>query len=90
MRFAVRAKPGAKRDAVSGSWPGTTGPALLVAVRAPATGGKANDALRGVLAEALGVCTRDVVIVAGARGRDKVVETGPASVSVEDCLATLY
>lgn len=70
MRFAVRVKPGARKDAVGGRH----GDALVVAVQAPPVDGKANDAVRKVLAKAFGVRGQDVVIVAGEKGRDKVVE----------------
>jgi hypothetical protein len=70
VRFAVRVKPGARKDAVGGRH----GDALVVAVQAPPVDGKANDAVRKVLAKAFGVRGQDVVIVAGEKGRDKVVE----------------
>lgn len=70
MRFAVRVRPGARREAVGGRY----GDALVVAVTAPAVEGKANDALRKALAKAFGVRRQDVVIVAGERSRDKVVD----------------
>lgn len=70
MRFAVRVRPGARREVVGGSHGG----ALVVAVAAPAVEGKANDAVRTALATAFGVRKRDVVIVVGERGRNKVVE----------------
>jgi hypothetical protein len=70
VRFGIRVKPGAKRDAVGGKYNG----ALIVAVRAPAVEGKANEAVRGVLAAALGVRSRDLVIVRGERSRDKIIE----------------
>ena len=70
IRFAVRVKPGAKRDAVGGDHGG----ALIVAVKAPALEGKANEAVRKLLAKALGVRSRDVFVVAGERARDKLVE----------------
>ena len=41
---------------------------------APAVEGKANEAVRDALAAAFGVRRRDVAIVTGERGRDKVVE----------------
>jgi uncharacterized protein len=71
LRFAVRVKPGARRDAVGGRW---AGDALIVAVSAPAVQGKANEAVRRALATAFGVRRRDVAIVTGDRARDKVVE----------------
>jgi hypothetical protein len=70
VRFAVRVKPGAKREAVGGRH----GDALVVAVAAPPVEGKANEAVRKALAKAFGVRRQDVVIVTGERGRDKVVE----------------
>ncbi|MQA61994.1 MAG: DUF167 domain-containing protein [Actinophytocola sp.] len=78
MRFAIRVKPGVKRDAVGGTWEGDLGAALIVAVAAPAVDGKANRAVCRVLAKALGVRARDVTIVRGERGRDKLVELEPA------------
>ena len=73
-RFAVRVKPGARRTAVGGTWPGTLGPALVVAVTAPAVDGRANDAVRTALATALDVPERAITIVVGTRSRDKIVE----------------
>jgi hypothetical protein len=70
VRFAVRVKPGARKEAVGG----THGGALVVAVAAPAVEGKANEAVRRALATAFGVRRQEVTLVTGERGRDKVVE----------------
>jgi uncharacterized protein len=70
VRFAIKVKPGAKKEHVGG----LHGDALIVAVTAPPVDGKANDAVRKALAKAFGIRRQDVVIVAGERGRDKVVE----------------
>lgn len=70
LRFDVRVRPGASRTAVGGH----RGPALTVAVSAPAVDGKANEALRRALADAFGVRPRQVAVVRGERSRDKVVE----------------
>lgn len=79
FRFAVRVKPGARREAVGGRWDGVWGgPALIVAVAAPAVDGKANGALRRVLAGQFGIRAREVRVVAGARSRDKLIELDPA------------
>jgi uncharacterized protein (TIGR00251 family) len=73
VRVSVRVRPGAHRDAVGGSWVGPRGPALVVAVRARAVEGAANAAVVAALAAAFGLRRADVEIVAGVRGRDKVV-----------------
>jgi uncharacterized protein (TIGR00251 family) len=73
VRVSVRVRPGARRDAVGGSWAGPRGPALVVAVRARAVEGAANAAVVAALAAAFGLRRADVEIVAGVRGRDKVV-----------------
>jgi uncharacterized protein (TIGR00251 family) len=82
-RFAVRVKPGAKREAVGGSH----GDALVVAVTAPAIEGKANEAVRKALAKAFGVRKQDVTIVAGERGRDKVVDVSGADQRLQELLS---
>jgi uncharacterized protein len=75
LRFAVRVKPGARREVVGGRW---AGDALIVAVSAPAVAGKANEAVRRALAAAFGVRRQQVTIVTGDRGRDKIVEIAGA------------
>jgi uncharacterized protein (TIGR00251 family) len=82
-RFAVRVKPGAKREAVGGSH----GDALVVAVSAPAVEGKANEAVRKALAKAFGVRKQDVAIIAGERGRDKIVEVPDADERLRELLS---
>jgi uncharacterized protein len=86
FRFAVRAKPGAKKDRVGGCWGEN---ALIVAVAAPAIEGKANEKLRAVLAKAFGVRKADVSVVAGERGRDKIVELSPAPTDAAERLNVL-
>lgn len=46
--------------------------AVVVAVGAPAVDGKATEAVRRALADALGLRPRDVVLRIGATSRDKV------------------
>ncbi|ALG12840.1 DUF167 domain-containing protein [Kibdelosporangium phytohabitans] len=86
FRFAVRVKPGARKDRVGGRWSET---ALIVAVAAPPVDGKANEHLRAVLAKAFGVRKADVSLVAGERGRDKVVELSPAPTDAAERLNIL-
>ncbi|MFL6125505.1 DUF167 domain-containing protein [Actinophytocola sp.] len=82
MRFAVRVKPGARREVVGGRH----GDALVVAVVAPAVEGKANEAVRKALAKAFGIRRQDVTIIAGHRGRDKVIEVPDAAARLDELL----
>lgn len=66
--LSVRVQPRARRDEIVG-WQGGT---LRVRVMAPPIDGRANDAVSGVLAEALGVPRSSVGLVSGATGRDKL------------------
>ncbi|WP_156757389.1 DUF167 domain-containing protein [Actinokineospora pegani] len=85
MRFTIRVRPGARADAVGGR----RGDALVVSVAAPAVEGRANEAVCKVLAGAFGVRARDVAIVHGDRGRDKLVEIEPAPPDGPGLLARL-
>jgi uncharacterized protein (TIGR00251 family) len=69
-RLRVRVAPGARRDEVVGRH----GDGWKVRVAAPPEGGRANDAVVGLLATTVGVPARDVTVVSGRTGRDKVVE----------------
>ncbi|MBG0563490.1 DUF167 domain-containing protein [Actinoplanes aureus] len=68
----VRVRPGAGRTRVGGRYDGPHGPALIVAVGAPAVDGKATEAVRRALADALGVRPAEVALRLGATSRDKV------------------
>lgn len=61
--------PRAGRAGIAGERDG----ALVVRVTEPATEGRANEALRKLVAKRAGVPKRRVEIVRGARSRDKVV-----------------
>lgn len=82
----MRVKPGARKDRVGGRWGEN---ALIIAVAAPAVEGKANERLRAVVAKAFGVRKADVSVVAGDRGRDKVVELSPAPTGAAERLNVL-
>lgn len=60
-----------------------------MAVAAPAVEGKANEAVRRALATAFGVRRSEVRIVAGERGRDKIVELSSPSEHTAERLAAL-
>lgn len=67
LRFAVHAKPRAKKSAIVGVAQG----ALEVALAAPPVDGAANDELVRFLAKSLGLPKRDVVLLAGEGSRHK-------------------
>ncbi|HPB73148.1 MAG TPA: DUF167 domain-containing protein [Phycicoccus sp.] len=74
MRVTVRVRPGASRTCVGGRYGLEDPPVLLVAVQARAVAGAATKAVLRAVAEAFGVPTRGVRLVAGATSRTKVLE----------------
>jgi uncharacterized protein (TIGR00251 family) len=69
-RLRIRVSPGARRTELVGRH----GQAWKVRVAAPPERGLANDAVLKLLAERLRVPAAELSLVAGASGRDKVVE----------------
>jgi uncharacterized protein (TIGR00251 family) len=65
----VRLQPRASANEVVGERDGV----LVVRVTAPPVAGKANEALRALIAKQLGVAKGRVEVVQGAKGRDKVL-----------------
>ncbi len=78
----VHAQPGARRTEVSG----LHGAALKIRVAAPALEDRANEALIAFLAQSLGVAKRDVVLLSGAKSREKRFSV-PGQVKPETLLA---
>lgn len=68
--FSVRIVPRASRDSIDGEFQG----ALKAHVTAPPVDGRANDALRRILAERLNVPVSAVKILSGEKNRVKRVE----------------
>ena len=68
-RLTLRVSPGAARSVVVGRH----GRGWKVRVAAAPEGGKANDAVVRLLADALRMPSRDVAIVSGHGSRDKIV-----------------
>ena len=66
--MAVHAKPGSKCGGIV-----AVADVVEVAADAPAREGEANDALLHLLAASLGLKARDLSLVSGHKGRDKVV-----------------
>ena len=82
----MRVRPGAGRTRVGGRYEGPHGSALIIAVGAPAVDGKATEAVRRALADALRVRPGDVALRLGATSRDKVFTVTAAS---DEALARL-
>ena len=67
--LSIHAQPGAKRTQVAG----LHGGALKVRIHAPAFEDRANEALVEFVAGRLGIAKRKVILVTGARSRDKTL-----------------
>jgi uncharacterized protein (TIGR00251 family) len=70
--LSVHVQPGARMTEVVGRH----GDALKVRVAAPATGGRANEAVLAVVAEEFGLARRDVELVSGQSSRSKRIRLG--------------
>jgi uncharacterized protein len=82
-RLEVRVQPRARRDEIAGERDGR----LLVRVTATPVDGKANVAVRKLLARSLGVAPGEVRIVRGETARDKLIEvSGVDSAAVRRAL----
>lgn len=66
--FALRATPGARRNALEDGEP------LRAWVTAPPEDGRATEAIRQMLAKALGVAPSRLTLIRGATSRDKVYQ----------------
>lgn len=74
VRIAVRLTPGAARDEVGGIAADAAGHEhLAVRVTAPPEKGRANDALRRLLARRWRVATSALTVIGGATARTKVL-----------------
>jgi len=70
MKLSLKVVPGASRDGIAG-W---LEDSLKVRVTAPAESGRANIAVKKLLAATLGVAAADIEIVAGSASPRKVIE----------------
>lgn len=89
LSIPVRVRPGAGRTRVGGRYDGPHGPALIVAVGAPAVDGKATEAVRRALADALRVRAADVALKLGATSRDKVFTVAAPAAAIAARLTDL-
>ena len=84
--LSVRVHPGAKRNAIAGIYAG----ALKVSITAPATDGRANDALIAFIAERLEVPRARVSLIAGPTSRSKTLRiTGKSAAEVQAALVEI-
>ena len=74
MRLTVRVYPKARTAAVGGRYGTGEPPVLVVRVAAPASDGRANDAVVLALARAFDVCNANVRIITGHTQRTKIIE----------------
>lgn len=89
LTVAVRVKPGSSRSRVGGRFDGPYGPALVIAVNAPAVDGRATEAARRALAKALGIRPAAVTLRAGAASRDKLFLVERPEPSLPDLVSRL-
>jgi hypothetical protein len=74
---------------VGGRYEGPLGPALIVAVSAPAVEGRATEAALRATAEALGLRRSEVALRLGDTSRDKLITVADPPADLEDRLRAL-
>jgi uncharacterized protein YggU (UPF0235/DUF167 family) len=89
LTVVARVKPGSARARVGGRFDGPHGPALVIAVNAPAVDGRATEAARRALAGALGVRPAAVSLRAGAASRDKLFLVDPPTSGLPEMVRRL-
>lgn len=82
----VRVQPGARRTGVAGRWNGV----LKLAVAVPPEDGRANEAVRLLLAELFGLRPSAVELLRGHSARTKVFRLALALDDARKRLATLF
>lgn len=85
IEFAVHVRPGGRRDAVEGLYDDV----LALRVSAPPTDGRANDAVRALLATSFGVRRSEVTITGGHTSRRKRIRIDGDAVALTAQLAVL-
>ena len=85
IELRVKAVPGAKRDEIAGP----LGDRLKVRVAQPPEGGRANEAIRALLAERLGVSAREIELVQGMTGAQKTVRVKGRAAEAARVAATI-
>jgi len=73
LTLQIQAQPGARSTAVLGPYGEGSEARLKIALAAAPVDGKANAELRAFLADAFGVAKRNVLLLRGESGRNKLV-----------------
>jgi uncharacterized protein YggU (UPF0235/DUF167 family) len=89
VTIAVRVRTGASRTYVGGRHDGPWGPALVIAVNAPAVDGRATDAALRATADALRLRRREVSLRSGTRSRDKLFTVADPPSDLDERLRAL-
>ena len=84
--LTLHVQPGAKRNEISG----LHGTALKIRLAAPPTEGRANKTLLRLIADKMGVPSRQVSLKSGAKSRRKVVTITGSIVNPESLLSTKH
>jgi len=88
ITLAVRAQPGAKKTAITGTYGEGSTAQVKIAVQAPPIEGRANEALIAFLAGLFALSRTNVVLISGELSRSKVfLLRGVARDQVETAIA---
>jgi uncharacterized protein YggU (UPF0235/DUF167 family) len=89
VTIPIRVKPAAARASVGGRHEGPYGPALVVAVNAPAVDGRATRSAVRAVAKALRLRVADVAVRLGATSRDKLLQVADPPADLAERLREL-
>lgn len=85
----IKVQPKSRRPGVQGTAPSADGPRLRLGVTEAAEGGRANEAVRELMARTLGVPKSAVSIAAGESSREKLLRVSGDTTSLGGRLAAL-
>jgi uncharacterized protein YggU (UPF0235/DUF167 family) len=89
VTLMMKVQPKSRRPGLQGVAPGADGERLRLGVTEAAEGGRANDAVRALIADILHLPRSAVTIIAGATSREKTVRVLGDPAALADRLAAL-
>jgi uncharacterized protein len=89
VTLMMKVQPKSRRPGLQGVAPGVDGERLRLGVTEAAEGGRANDAVRALIADILHLPRSAVTIIAGATSRKKTVRVLGDPAALADRLAAL-